>query len=174
MKKKARVFLPLLLVALLLLFRLPDQLSGAADPTAQSQNFIETLTQTLGQEAAPKPETATLDENGEYSTAEDVALYLHLFGHLPPNYITKKEAEALGWNGGSLAKIAPGRMLGDTYFGNYEGLLPAAKGRSWHECDVNNLGAKSRGPDRLVYSNDGLVYFTNDHYESFELLYGTP
>ena len=174
MKKKARVFLPLLLVALLLLFRLPDQLSGNADPQAQNQSFIETLSQALGQEAEPKPETASLDEKGEYSTAADVALYLHLYGHLPPNYITKKEAEALGWTSGSLAPYAPGKMLGDTFFGNYEGQLPDAKGRSWRECDVNNLGAKARGPERLVYSNDGLIYFTNDHYESFTLLYGKP
>ena len=61
--------------------------------------------------------------------------------------------------------------IGGDYFGNYEGLLPKAKGRRWTECDVNTLGAKSRGYERIVFSNDGLIYYTADHYESFERLY---
>ena len=101
-----------------------------------------------------------------------MALYIHTYGHLPSNYISKKQAEALGWTGGSLEPYAPGKSLGGTYFGNYEGKLPDAKGRKWAECDVNNQGRKSRGAERLVYSNDGLIYYTPDHYESFVLLYG--
>ena len=57
-------------------------------------------------------------------------------------------------------------------FGNREGLLPEAKGRVYYECDIGTLGAESRGASRIVFSNDGLIYFTRDHYESFELLYG--
>ena len=120
-----------------------------------------------GQEQAP-----LIDEDGSYTTKEDVALYIHTYGHLPSNYISKKQAEALGWTGGSLEPYAPGKSLGGTYFGNYEGKLPDAKGRKWAECDVNNQGRKSRGAERLVYSNDGLIYYTPDHYESFVLLYG--
>jgi guanyl-specific ribonuclease Sa len=33
------------------------------------------------------------------------------------------------------------------------------------------LYAKSRGAKRIVFSNDGLIYYTEDHYESFELIY---
>lgn len=112
------------------------------------------------------------EEAGSYTTKEDVALYIHLYGHLPGNFITKAEAQALGWSGGSLEPYAPGKCIGGSRFGNYEGLLPEKDGRTYQECDIDTLGAKSRGAKRLVYSNDGLIYYTGDHYESFELLYG--
>ena len=118
------------------------------------------------------PETAFLDENGSYTTKEDVALYLHQYGHLPPNFITKKEAQALGWSGGSLEPYAPGKCIGGSQFGNYEGLLPKAPGRTYTECDINTLGKSKRGAERIVFSNDGLIFYSGDHYESFELLYG--
>ena len=101
-----------------------------------------------------------------------MALYIHLYGRLPDNFITKKEAEALGWSGGSLEPYAPGKCIGGSYFGNYEGLLPKKKGRSYTECDIDTLGKKSRGSKRIVFSNDGLIYYTEDHYNTFELLYG--
>ena len=113
-----------------------------------------------------------LDENGSYTTRDDVALYLHLYGHLPNNFITKREAEKLGWSGGSLEPYAPGCCIGGDRFGNYEGNLPTAAGRSYKECDIDTLGAKSRGAKRIVFSNDGLIYYTEDHYEHFTLLYG--
>ena len=111
-----------------------------------------------------------LPYDGVYTTKEDVALYLHLYGELPQNFITKKEANALGWEGGSLEPYAPGKCIGGDYFGNYEGLLPTD--RKYTECDIDTLGAKSRGAKRIVFSNDGLIYYTDDHYESFTLLYG--
>ena len=120
----------------------------------------------------PANSPPALDEHGSYDSKEDVALYIHLYGRLPDNYITKKEAEALGWSGGSVEKYAPGKCIGGSRFGNYEGLLPNAAGRSWTECDIDTLGQKSRGAKRIVFSNDGLIYYTPDHYESFELLYG--
>ena len=121
---------------------------------------------------APTEAPPALDENGVYDQKDDVALYLHLYGHLPANYITKKEAEALGWTGGSLEPYAPGCCIGGSYFGNYEGLLPEAPERSYTECDIDTLGSASRGAKRIVFSNNGLIYYTGDHYESFELLYG--
>ena len=111
-------------------------------------------------------------EDGQYWTRDEVALYIHLFGHLPSNYITKADAQALGWSGGSLEPYAPGCSIGGGYFGNYEGLLPKQKGRTYTECDIDTRGAKSRGAKRIVFSNDGLIYYTDDHYESFTLLYG--
>ena len=116
--------------------------------------------------------SSSLPEDGSYTSKEDVALYIHLYGHLPPNFITKKEAEALGWKGGSLEPYAPGMCIGGNRFGNYECLLPEKDGRSYTECDIDTLGADKRGAKRIVFSNDGLVYYTEDHYESFELLYG--
>ncbi len=112
------------------------------------------------------------DEAGSYTTKDEVALYIHTYGHLPDNFITKKEAQALGWNGGSLEPYAPGKCIGGSRFGNYEGLLPEKPGRTYTECDINTLGADRRGAERIVFSNDGLIYYTANHYESFELLYG--
>ena len=122
----------------------------------------------------PATETEVPDEDGSYTTKEDVLAYLIAYGHLPANFITKNEARAAGWEGGSLERYCPGKCIGGDRFGNREGLLPSAKGRTWTECDINTLGKKSRGAERLVFSNDGLIYYTGDHYESFELLYGEP
>ena len=94
------------------------------------------------------------------------------FFMIRPENKRKKEAQNLGWPGGDLEPYAPGMCVGGSRFGNYEGLLPEAKGRTYTECDIDTLGARSRGAKRIVFSNDGLIYYTEDHYESFELLYG--
>lgn len=109
-----------------------------------------------------------IDENGSYTTRDDVALYIHVYGKLPSNFITKKEAEKLGWTGGSLEPYAPGKCIGGGRFGNYEGVLPQG---NYKECDIDTLGKKSRGAKRIVYSDDGRIYYTADHYESFTQLY---
>jgi len=122
-------------------------------------------------EETEEPETL-IDEFGSYTSKDDVALYIHTYGRLPGNFITKSEAEKLGWTGGSLEPYAPGKCIGGSYFGNYEGLLPKKAGRTYTECDIDTLGASGRGAKRIVFSNDGLIYYTDDHYESFTLLYG--
>lgn len=116
------------------------------------------------------PAGSSIDENGSYTTKEDVALYIHTYGKLPQNFITKKQARELGWSGGSLEQYAPGMCIGGDRFGNYEGLLP--EGHSYTECDINTLGADSRGAERIIFSSDGLIYYTGDHYAHFTLLYG--
>ena len=123
-------------------------------------------------EDATEPEQTAIDEDGEYTSKEDVALYIHTYGKLPQNFIKKNEAKKLGWEGGSLEPYAPGRSIGGDRFGNYEGLLPEAEGRRYTECDIDTMGRSSRGAKRIVFSNDGLIYYTGDHYKSFELLYG--
>lgn len=150
---------------------LPDEDEPAQTPDAPDAPDAPAAQPSAGKPDAPANEQ-TLREDGSYTSKEDVALYLHLYGHLPGNFITKKEAEALGWSGGSLEPYAPGKCIGGSRFGNYEGLLPAAKGRKYTECDIDTLGAKNRGAKRIVFSNDGLIYYTGDHYKSFELLYG--
>lgn len=115
---------------------------------------------------------AKLDENGWYYNAEDVSLYINTYGCLPSNFITKDEARTLGWEGGSVEDYAEGYAIGGDRFGNYEGLLPKASGRTYYECDIDTNGADSRGAKRIVFSNDGLIYYTDNHYESFILLYG--
>ena len=123
---------------------------------------------------APETEPApAIDEDGWYDDKENVALYIHTYGKLPPNYVTKYDAEDLyGWTGGALDKYEKGMAIGGSKFGNYEGILPKKSGRQYYECDIDTVGTNSRGAKRIVYSNDGLVYYTDDHYETFELLYG--
>lgn len=118
---------------------------------------------------------STVDEDGWYSSKEEVALYIHLYGDLPDNYVTKDEAEDAGWSGGNVEYYTgEGTAIGGSRFGNREGLLPKEQGRTYTECDIDTVGENSRGAKRIVFSNDGLVYYTDDHYESFELLYGEP
>ena len=104
---------------------------------------------------------------GYYYDLTNVVLYLETYGELPDNYITKSEARELGWEGGSVESFKEGAAIGGDYFGNREGLLPAAKGRSYTECDIDTNGYSSRGSRRLVFSNDGLYFYTSDHYEHF-------
>ena len=104
---------------------------------------------------------------GYYYDLTNVVLYLEAYGELPDNYITKSEARELGWEGGSVENFKEGAAIGGDYFGNREGLLPAAKGRSYTECDIDTNGYGSRGSRRLVFSNDGLYFYTSDHYEHF-------
>lgn len=158
------------LLALLLVFSVLSGCGGAAPgvPSCTAAPAADAVSPGEPDKFSP----AALDEGGEYTSAEDVALYLHLYAHLPQNFITKKDARALGWNGGGLDDYADGKCIGGDRFGNYEGLLPDAPGREYHECDIDTLHAASRGAKRIVYSNDGLIYYTEDHYESFILLYG--
>ncbi len=160
MKKKMPLWGALLLVALYLIFGLQLPAQEAPAPTDSTIQVVDQL-------IAP-------EEHGAYTSKEEVALYIHIYGRLPDNFITKDEARSLGWDGGGLEPYAPGKCIGGDRFGNYESLLPDAPGRKWTECDIGTLGKDSRGAKRIVFSNDGLIYYTDDHYESFELLYGRP
>lgn len=131
--------------------------------------------ETAPQESEEASQAPELDEDGFYHTKDEVALYLYLYGRLPDNYVTKREAQDLGWTGGSVERWAgEGTAIGGSRFGNYEGLLPEKDGRTYQECDIDTVGTSSRGAKRIVFSNDGLIYYTEDHYQSFELLYGEP
>lgn len=114
-----------------------------------------------------------IEEEGYYTSKEEVSLYLNTFGKLPQNYITKNEARDMGWDSreGNLWDVTDNKSIGGDRFGNRESLLPDIEGRQYYECDINYNGGH-RGAERLVFSNDGLIYYTSDHYESFELLYG--
>jgi len=99
---------------------------------------------------------------------QQIVNYIYEFGCLPENFITKNEAREMGWDSSRnyVGDVAPDMSIGGDRFGNYEGLLPDAKGRTWYECDANYKG-KKRGAERVVFSSDGLFYYTDDHYESF-------
>lgn len=131
---------------------------------AASKKQSAAKTETLVVYAADYP----VEEDGWYSTMEEVAVYLTLYEKLPGNFISKYDAENLGWDNrkGNLDKVAPGCSIGGNRFGNYEGLLPEAKGRKYTECDINYDGGYRNG-ERIVFSNDGLIFYTSDHYQTF-------
>lgn len=103
---------------------------------------------------------------------QQIVNYLDLYGELPENFITKREAMALGWDNryNYVGEVVPGKSIGGDRFNNYEGLLPKKKGRQWYECDANYRGRK-RGGERVLYSSDGLYYYTDDHYQTFIEMY---
>ena len=150
------------------------QISSGSEQTSV-QTEAQTTSEAETEAIETEDEAAVIDEDGHYTSKEEVALYLYTYGKLPSNFITKKEAENLGWKkkdgeAGQLHVVAPGMSIGGSSFGNYEGLLPEKKGRKYFECDINYVKG-NRGAERLVYSNDGLIFYTGDHYESFEQLY---
>lgn len=170
------------ILALLLAFSLIFGLFGCVDVgligsedgpelIITDDRVIEIDPEENGDDTVPAEEDL-LDIDGWYYSAEDVALYLYTYGCLPGNFITKDEARDLGWEGGSVEQYAPGFAIGGDKFGNREGLLPKAEGRQYYECDIDTNGQNSRGAKRIVFSNDGLIYYTDDHYESFTLMYG--
>ncbi len=114
----------------------------------------------------------TVEEGGWYTSKEEVALYIHTYGHLPGNFISKTKARKKGWvaSKGNLDKVCPGMSIGGSVYYNNEGKLPYKKGRTWTECDINYHGGY-RDAERIVFSNDGLIYYTPDHYKTFEQLY---
>ena len=176
-------------LALLLALTIPLGFTACADPAvydlpeqtvtiAATSEPAVTQPQTLPPTEAPtdapteEPTEPPIDEDGWFYSAEDVALYLHTYGCLPRNFVRKDEARGYGWTGGSVESYIPGAAIGGDRFYNREGLLPEAEGRKYYECDIDTDGRSSRGAKRIVYSNDGLIYYTKDHYASFVLLYG--
>lgn len=149
-----------------------EQTTPETPPPEETKDFEtppETVSPSPGlpPEETPAPEAPAIAEDGEYTDPHSVALYLRAYGHLPGNFITKREARDLGWPGGDLWQYAPGKSIGGDRFGNYEGLLP--EGTTYRECDLNYAGGP-RGPERLVYGENGSIYYTGDHYASFEKL----
>lgn len=104
----------------------------------------------------------------ELTEEKRIIAYLKTYNELPNYYITKKEAQQKGWlpSQGNLCKVLPFMAIGGDRFMNREGKLPTQKGRLYFEADINyNCG--QRNADRLVYSNDGLIFITHDHYQTF-------
>lgn len=149
--------------------QIQESVSKSSDETS-SQEIESTKDSTV--ETGENGSINNVEENGNYTSKDDVALYIHTYGKLPLNYITKAEAQEMGWDPekGNLSDVLPGMSIGGSAFGNYEGNLPRATGRRYFECDIDYEGGY-RGAKRLIYSNDGLVFYTEDHYKTFEQLY---
>ena len=145
------------------------QTDNASDQPAEVQETLQPKQTDQTEQTDKKPK---VKENGKYTDKESVALYIHTYGHLPDNFITKADAQKLGWDSGAgnLRKVAPGKSIGGDKFGNYEGQLPKEKKRKYYECDIDYGGGK-RNAKRIVFSNDGLIFYTEDHYKTFEQLY---
>ena len=128
-------------------------------------------TKPVSSTATPVPDQVVY--GNKYSTWEEVAEYIHIYKELPPNYIKKDDAMDLGWDSylGNLYEVTGGKSIGGDRFYNNDKTLPNKKGRKYYECDVEYYGG-FRGAERLVYSNDGLIFYTKDHYATFTQLYG--
>ncbi|MDR1877866.1 MAG: ribonuclease [Flavobacteriaceae bacterium] len=103
------------------------------------------------------------------SSEQVVIPYLKENHRLPDYYITKKEARKSGWKPerGNLCDVLPGKIIGGDIFSNRENSVPYKKGRKWFEADLNyNCG--NRGTDRVVFSDDGLIFVSHNHYNTFE------
>ena len=158
--------------------------ADALNASVVEQYGSEKEQQTVESEMAEEPQeavpgevpqaelTPSIKEDGNYTSKDEVALYIHTYKRLPNNYVTKKLAEQEGWkaDGNNLDAVLPGMCIGGGNFGNYEGKLPQDKNRKYYECDIDYEGG-IRNSKRLVYSNDGLIFYTDDHYNTFEQLY---
>ena len=147
------------------------------DPAGQEPVIQNSADQEPADKEAAVQKTTVQEQNGEISAAQEsedprspefVASVLRKTGKLPDRFLSKKEARQLGWvpEQGNLNEVAPGKSIGGDHFGNYEGKLPEKKGRSYREADVHD-SPNRRGAERLVFSNDGLIFYTPDHYKSF-------
>lgn len=150
-------------------------LTSMADPSGQQaydkkRRATATPTVQAEEEAAPTPSPVP---EGPIIEPQSIADWL--FAHdmtLPDNFITKRQAQSLGWDSSYnyVSDVAPGMSIGGDRFGNYEGLLPRAEGRQYYECDCYYTQGR-RSAYRVIYSNDGLVYYTEDHYQTFTQLF---
>lgn len=165
-----------LLIVFLSLFLITGCRRHKPDPVATPEPTIDIILVTEEPVPTESPEVITetpealIDEDGIYDTKDEVALYLYTYHHLPDNYMTKKEARKHGWENGALNRTIPGMCIGGDVYGNYEENLPAIKGK-YYECDIDTIERKSRGAKRIVWSEYFDIYYTEDHYETFELLY---
>jgi len=114
---------------------------------------------------AMRTKTAGTATNLNYNGADAHLIYLN---KLPDYYITKKQARESGWCDwkGNLNQVLPNKMIGGDQYKNRERRLPDKAGRIWYEADINYMNGY-RNQDRILYSNDGLVFVTYDHYQTF-------
>lgn len=168
-----------IIIALVLIFAevtgltgITDGLLGNDQVTIQDQS-IDKTDNNMEESIDDIDPDHKLDKNKAYYSKDDVASYIKEYGELPVNYLTKDQASDLGWDPseGNLWDVTDKGVIGGDSFGNFEGLLPKKSGRMYFEADVNYRGGR-RNVERLVYSNDGLIYYTSDHYASFEEIVG--
>lgn len=166
-KQQKKIFSAIAAIVTLVLGYFGIDLFG--DNAINQSNEPQVTQQSNNSDNAEHNDSADIDRDGHYTDAQNVKDFIEAFGELPDNYLTKDEAYDLGWEPreGNLHDVAPGMSIGGDHFGNFEGLLPEASGRDYYEADINYNGGH-RGAERLVFSDDGLYFYTDDHYETFE------
>ena len=151
-----------------------DDVAPLKDAQQTAKDLVAALNSLVYEEPAQQQDTKKTDKKAQGPIIEPQAIADYIFEHgeLPDNFITKKEAQNLGWDSSwnYVSDVAPGKSIGGDRFGNYEGLLPSKKGRTWYEADCYYTKGK-RNAHRILFSNDGLVYYTDDHYESFTQMF---
>lgn len=131
---------------------------------------LESIDMSAEEEEVIESAEYEIDEKGTYTSKEEVATYLHIYGKLPSNYITRSEAETLGLNrnGDNLEEIAPGKSIGGEEYSNENGMFPVEEGRQYYACEIEDEDGDAK---YLIYSNDGLIFYTDENYETFIQLY---
>ena len=146
--------------------------SSSTSVTAVSPDDESYAENHLVKEAYTPPANLEVKKNGEYTDKDHVALYIHTYGTVPSNYVTKNKARKAGWDNtkGNLWDVLPGKSIGGGGFYNDDHMMPDDDYREWFECDIDYNGGY-RNSKRIIYSNDGLIYYTDDHYNTFQRLY---
>ena len=149
----------------------PDIVETTAPSASPSVSPVPENTPAAPAETPAETPASAVSEDTKCDDKDCVAYYVYTYGHLPSNYMTKKEARQRGWSSGALSQMLEGMAIGGDRFGNTEGYLPAED--IYYECDIDTIGRKKRGVKRIIFTaGGGRVYYTEDHYETFELLYG--
>jgi hypothetical protein len=136
-----------------------------------NSNIVKTENVSYGSTSAENQfnggNTASQDPIEKLTEERTVISYVKQNRRLPDYYITKNEARKQGWNPskGNLCDVLPGKAIGGDKFGNREGRLP--DGEKYFEADVN-YHCGSRQADRIIFTRNGEVYLTKNHYKSFE------
>ena len=189
LKKTLRMLMALVLALGLLLGEVVPALSDSGmdnssrvELQARSKKKKNTSTPTVKSPVTETPSptekggevTPTPVPEGPITDPQSIADYIFAHGELPDNFITKKEAQALGWDSSRnyVGDVAPGKSIGGDRFGNYEGLLPTGPGITYREADCYYTG-KKRNAYRIIYSSNGRVWYTEDHYQTFTELFPT-
>lgn len=164
-----------ILISIVLFFLNARQVSEQEQPVADlSYPPVNNAPNQMAQRqpAPAEADSTTIKQHIDELTAEQTVLaYLQTYQKLPKYYMTKRQAQNSGWDArrGNLCEVLPGKAIGGDRFSNREKLLPSQRGRIWYEADINYRCGR-RGADRLIYSSDGLIYVTQDHYQHFRLV----
>jgi len=155
----------------------PSQNANVSSSSSQSTDVNSSSSQNANVSSSSLQDILdAILETGIYTAKDSVATYIYLFHKLPSNYVNKATGQTLYENetGNTFSKwnfnpwTLLGVMIGGDIFYNNEGLLPSEN--SYRECDVDYHDS-SRGTKRLIYTLNGIVYYTANHYESFTKIY---